>query len=240
MKAQERHHLKQNEFAETAARVAAGMAQYRDRLVGIVAVVVVGAAVIGGYLWWQGRTSSRADALFGRAVSIAQAQIAPAPTLPGATQAPNTYPTEQARQAAALQAFQEIALAYPSTATGTAAKYHVAALFLEAGRLPEAEQAFRGVVTDAGRSLYGPTARLGLASVLSAQAKHDEAIKILTDLSGDRDGALPVDAVLMELGRACLKAGKIPEARAAFKRIVDSFPDSSFVAEARQRLTTMG
>jgi hypothetical protein len=79
-------------------------------------------------------------------------------------------------------------------------------------------------------------ARLGLATALSGQSKHDEAIKILTDLSGDRDGALPVDAVLMELGRACLKAGKLADARAAFKRIVDNFPDSQFVTEARQHL----
>ena len=238
MKAEERHHLKQNEFAQTTMRVASTLAEHRDRIVVILGVLVALTAVVGGYFWWQGRTSSQADALFGRAMAIGQAQIAPAPTVPGATQTPNTYPTEQARQAAAVQAFQELALAYPSTSTGIAAKYHVGALFLDAGRLPEAEQAFREVATGAGRSLYGPLARLGLASALSAQAKHDEAIKILTDLSGDRDGALPVDAVLMELGRACLKAGKIPDARAAFKRIVDGFPDSSFVAEARQRLTT--
>lgn len=239
MKAQERHHLKQNEFVHTTAKVAASIAPYRDRIVVVGAVAIALVVVVGGYFWWQNRTEDRAGALLGRAMAISQAQIAPAPTVPGATQLPNTYPTEQARQAAALQAFQEVSLTYPTTTAGLAAKYHAGAMLLDAAKLPEAEQAFRDVVGGAGRSLYGPMAKLGLASALSGQSKHDEAIKILTDLSGDRDGALPQDAVLMELARACLKAGKIPDARAAFKRIVDGFPESSFVAEARQRLTTL-
>jgi TolA-binding protein len=237
MKAQERHQLKQNELVQTTARVASTLAAHRDRIVVVTAATVAILAIVGGYFWWRGRTDARAGAMLGQAMAISQAQIAPAPTVPGATQLPNTYPTEQARQAAALQAFQNVAATYPSTASGLAAKYHAAAMLLEANRLPEAEQAFRDVSAGAGRSLYGPMAKLGLATALSAQSKHDEAIKILTDLSGDRDGALPQDAVLMELARTCLKAGKIPDARAAFKRIVDGFPESSFVAEARQRLT---
>jgi TolA-binding protein len=237
MKAQERHQLKQNELVQTTARVASVLAAHRDRIVVVTAAAVAILVIVGGYLWWRGRTDARAGAMLGRAMAITQAQIAPAPTVPGATQLPNTYPTEQARQAAALQAFQEVAQTYPRAQSGLAARYHAGAMLLEASRLPEAEQAFRDVSANAGSALYGPMAKLGLATALSAQSKHDEAIKILTDLSGDRDGALPQDAVLMELARACLKAGKIPDARAAFKRVVDGFPESSFVAEARQRLT---
>jgi len=239
MKSQERHHLKQNEFVTTTARIAGSLAVHRDRLILGTAIVVAFVVIVGGYLWWQKRTDDRAGALLGRAMAITQAQIAPAPTVPGATQLPGTYPTEQARLAAALQAFQEVAATYPTTAAGVAAKYHGGALLLDASRLPEAEQAFREVASAAGNSLYVPMAKLGLASALGGQSKHDEAIKILTDLSGDRDGALPADAVLMELARACLKAGKVPDARAAFKRVVDGFPESSYVAEARQRLTAL-
>ena len=62
--------------------------------------------VVGGYFWWPKRTNDRAGALLGQAMATTQAQIAPAPTLPGATQAAGTYPTEQARDQAALKAFQ--------------------------------------------------------------------------------------------------------------------------------------
>jgi predicted negative regulator of RcsB-dependent stress response len=239
MKAQERHHLKQNEFVETTARVAATLSAHRERIVVVGSIALALLVIVGGYFWWTKRSADEAGAMLGKAMAIQQAQIAPAPTVPGATQLPGTYPTEQARQTAALQAFQQVSLAFPSSSAGLAAKYHAAALLLDAERLAEAEPAFRDVVASAGRSIYGPMAKLGLASALSGQAKHDEAIKILTDLSGDRDGALPVDAVLMELARACVKGGKIPDAKAAYKRIVDSFPDSTLVAEARQRLAAL-
>ncbi len=239
MKAQERHHLKQNEFAQTAARVGHTLAVHRDRLLVGSAVAVAVIVVVGGYFWWQKRTDDRAGALLGRAMSVMQSQIAPAPTVPGATQLPGTYPTEQARQAAALQAFQEVAVTYPTTSAGIAAKYYGASLLLDSGRLAEAEQAFRDAVPVAAGSFYEPMAQLGRASALGGQGKSDEAIKILTDLSGNRDGALPLDAVLMELARTCVRAGKIPDARAAFKRVVDEFPESNFVAEARQRLTSL-
>jgi TolA-binding protein len=239
MKAQERHHLKQNEFVQAAIRLADTFTVHRDRIIVGAAVGIVLIAVVGGYFWWQKRTSDRAGAMLGRAMAVAQAQIAPAPTVPGATQLPGTYPTEAARETAALQAFQEVALTYPTTSAGIAARYHAAALLLDAGRLPEAEQGFRDALAAGAGTFYESMAKLGLASALAGQNKSDDAIKLLTDLSGNRDGALPVDAVLMELARTCLKAGKTADARAAFKRVVDEFPESSFVADARQRLTAL-
>jgi outer membrane protein assembly factor BamD (BamD/ComL family) len=44
----------------------------------------------------------------------------------------------------------------------------------------------------------------------------------------------------MQLARTYAKAGKASEARAAFKRVVDEFPDSNFVTEARQQMTVLG
>lgn len=239
MKAQERHHLKQNEVAATAARVAESFAQNRDRILTISVIVLLIVVVGGGYFYWRKRTNDQAGAMLGIAMAVGQGQIVPAPTVPGATQAPNTYPTERARQEAALKAFQEVAATYPSTDAGIAAQYHAAGTLLALGRLPEAEKAFADGAARAGSSVYGPMSKLGRAEALIGQTKYDDAIKALTDLSADRDGALPVDGVLMELARACVKAGKKEEARAAFKRVVDEFPESPYSQNARQQLTML-
>jgi hypothetical protein len=239
MKAQERHHLKQNEVARTTARVVESFAENRDRYLTIAVIVLLVVAVGGGYMYWRNRTNDKAGAMLGVAMAIGQSQIVPAPTVPGATQAPNTYPTERARQEAALKAFQEVAATYPSTDAGLAAQYHAGGVLLSLGRMPEAEKAFADVVARAGASVYGPVAKLGRAESLIGQTKYDDAIKTLTDLSGDRDGALPVDGVLMELARACIKAGKKEEARAAFKRVVDEFPQSPYGPDARQQLSML-
>jgi TolA-binding protein len=239
MKAQERHHLKQNEFAIQAARVAESFSQNRSRITVMVVAAIVIATAVGGYFWWAKRTNDAASALLGQAMATAQAQIAPAPTLPGATQAAGTYPTEQARDEAALKAFQSVAAAYPSTASGLAAQYHVATTLMSLGRLPEAEQTFRDVTSRGGTSIYASMAKMGQVSALVGQSKFDDAIKLLTDMSADRDGALPIDGVLIELARTYVKAGKTQEARAAFKRVVDEFPQSTYAGDARQQLSQM-
>jgi TolA-binding protein len=239
MKAHERHQLKQNEVAQTAARAVETFAEHRDRILMISVIVLLVVAIGGGYFYWRKRTNDKAGAMLGVAMTIGQSPIVPAPTVPGAAQAPNTYPTERARQEAALKSFQEVAATYPSTDAGIAAGYHAAGLLLSLSRLAEAEKAFADVAARAGSSVYGPMAKLGRAESLAGQAKYDDAIKALTDLSADRDGALPVDGVLMELARTCVKAGKKEEARAAFKRVVDEFPESVYSADARQQLATL-
>jgi TolA-binding protein len=239
MKAHERHQLKQNEFAQTTARLVETVTANRDRITMIAVVVLLIVAIGGGYIYWRKRTADKAGAMLGVAMSVQQSQIVPAPTVPGATQAPNTYPTERARQEAALKAFQEVAATYPSTDAGIAAQYHAAGVLLSLGRLAEAEKAFSDVASRTGASVYVPMAKLGRAEALAGQTKYDDAIKTLTDLSADRDGALPIEGVLMELARTCVKAGKKEEARAAFKRVVDEFPESAYSQDARQQLALL-
>ena len=160
--------------------------------------------------------------------------------MPGAKQAAGTFPTAEARQVAALQAFQSVAAAYPSSQDGIAAQYQAGGILFALGRLGESEKAYQEVIKRDGSSLYGAAARLGLAQVLAMEGQYDRAIKEYTDLAAQRDGVLPVDGVLIELARAYVKAGKTSDARAAFKRVVDEFPNSNFVAEAKQQMALLG
>ena len=60
------------------------------------------------------------------------------------------------------------------------------------------------------------------------------------DLQGaDRsrnDGNLPLDGVLVQLGRAYAVAGKRTEARQTFTRVVDQFPNSPYLSDTRREL----
>lgn len=239
MKAEERHHLKQNEFAEGALRVAATVTQNSRTLLMAVGVVVVVIAIVAAYFYINRRAENQAGAALGLAMATVQALVVPPPTVPGATQQPGTYPTEKARLEAAVAAFQQVASSYPGTTAGLAANYHGGAALLGLGRFAEAEAKFKEVVDKAGGSIYGPMARMASAETLRSSGKLDEAMKMLTDLAAQRDGAMPVDGVLMELARTCLKAGKTQEARAAFKRVVDEFPQSVYASDARQQMAAI-
>lgn len=240
MKADHRHQLKQNDFAIRVAKATETLATNRDRIV-MGTVIVIGLVIaISAYSWWSGRTAAQAEALLAVAMQTYDAPIVPAPTVPGATQQAGTYPTEQARSEAALAAFQNVIDQYPSTDAATAARYHHAASLAAIGRYAEAEKGFQTTIDAAGDSLFGATARLGRAEALIAAGQFDQGIKVLEELSANRDGVLPVDGVLMQLARGYQKAGKSAEARTTFKRVVDEFPDSLYVPQARTELAKLG
>jgi TolA-binding protein len=240
MRAQERQHLKRNEFAIRVARVTELIATHRDRVIlGLVAVAVVIVAAVG-YSWWRGNTAEKAGAMLGVAMTIYEAPIVPAPTVPGATQQPGTYPTQTARDEAALAAFKQIIDTYPSTAAGVAARYHHAASLMALGRYADAEKGFQAAADAAGNTVFGPMSKMGQAEVLIASGQFDKGVQIFESLAADRDGMLPVDGVLMQLARAYARAGKPAEARTAYKRVVDEFPESLYVATARQEMVKVG
>ena len=240
MKAQQRHQLKQNEFVATVQTVSTWLSENRGPVVRIGGAILVVIAIAGGYWLWRKHTNDQAGSWLGIAMAIYEAPVVPPPSVAGAKQPPNTYPTERARSEAALAAFQEVENRYPSSSAALAARSESGSILLTLGRFDEAEKTYQGIVSDAPNSLYAPAARMGIAEAESGQKQFDKAISMLTDLAAQRDGALPVDGVLMELARTCLKAGKTQDAKAAFKRVVDEFQQSPYTTEAQQQLTKLG
>lgn len=239
MNSTERHELKRNAFAETTVNVVDSVRENRRRIfvgVGILAVLL---AITGGVMAWRARQANAAGALLGHAMAISQAQVVPASTLPGATQTPGTYPTAQARAEAAIAAFTNVVNSYPGTEGALVASYHIASEQLAAGRAAEAEPAFAAVATQARTGVYASAAKLGQAEALLALGRTDDALKIYTDMSAARDGVLPADGLLMQLGRVSQRVGKSAEARAAFQRVIDEFPESGYVADARQQIAAL-
>lgn len=239
MKRIERHKLKEDEFAKTVARTREVIEQRKRDITVLSLVVVVLIAAVAGYLWWQRSQAAKANGLLANALAIYEAPVVPipepAPGSPLPVQQPGTYATEQAKLDAALPRFLEAADAYPKTDAGIAARYTAAGILAQLGRHAEAEQHYQQVV-NSGNGLYARTARLGLAEVQVAQGKFDEAIAIYTEMSRDPNSQIPVDSLLMQLGRAYARAGRADEAAGAFNRVISEFPQSLYAADARREL----
>jgi TolA-binding protein len=240
MKSTERHKLKENEFARTVAHAREVM-QTRGRDVATIVLVVIAAvALAAGYALWRQSRNAKANALLAQALAVEEAPViapvAPAPGSPIPVQQPGTFATEQAKLEAALPKLMKAADAYPNTEAGITARYHAASVLATLGRYAEAELRYQEVIDKAGNSLYARTAKLGLADVLVSQGKYDSAIKIYQEVSTDTKSPLPIDGVLMQLGRAYMKAGKKNEAAHAFTRVVEEFPQSLYAADARREM----
>ena len=244
MKSIERHKLKENEFAYTVARTRE-MVQQRQREITLLSTIIVAAVVVvGGFFLYRSNRNEKANTLLASALAVAEAQVVtpplPAPGSPPPVQPPGTFRTDRERLDAAVPRLQQAADAYPNTEAGITARYRLAGALAELGRFAEAQQRFNEVVQKTSqKNIYHDTARLGLGQAQLASGQTDAAITTFRELSSDTNSKLPVDGVLMQLGRAALAGGKKDEATRAFTRVVDEFPQSLYVSDAKEQLAQM-
>ena len=240
MKATERHKLKENEFATSVAHAKDVMQSRQGDIIKIVLALLVLLVAVGGYSWWRSARDSKANAALAAALAVHEMPVVPvpppAPGSPPPVPQPGTFQTEQQKLDASLPKFLEAANAYPNSTAGIAARFHAAAILAAQGKHAEAEQRYKEVVDKAGTTIYARTARLGMAESQIAQGKFENAITVYSELSRDTTSTLPLDSVLMHLGRAYARAGKKAEATQSFKRVVDEFPQSAYAADARREM----
>jgi TolA-binding protein len=235
MKRKERHHLKENELQRFAVQTR-DMLEARKReatnlTIGAIAIVVVAA----GYFLWREHVQARAHALLADALAAQESRVAVA----GTPASPGAFPTDRARLEAAAAKFKTAADAYPSTDSGIFARYQEAADQLALGNTTAAIAAYQEVLRRGGDALYGQVGRLGLAEAQARSGQYEQAINTFKELAQRKDGPLPVDGILMELGRTYRSAGKAAEAKQTFNRLVDEYPESPYMQEAKRELDTL-
>jgi TolA-binding protein len=238
MKRTERRHLKENALASLAVN-ARDAIESRRRETGLIAIaiVVIGVALLG-YLVWRSSVQNRASAMLADADAVSEARVGPPPA-PGTPATGLSFPTEREKNEAALARFKAVADQYPSTDAGIFARYREASIQMTLGNAAAAGAAYQQLVDRAGDSIYGQMARLGLAETQARSGQYDSAIETFKGLAENADGPLPVDGILMQLGRAYLDAGKTTEAQQTFNRVVEEFPDSPFSGDARRELESL-
>jgi tetratricopeptide (TPR) repeat protein len=237
MKRAERQRLKQNDLGELTRQVQEVFTARQRDLAWIVGVVlVVGVAALGYWTWHQ-REQQGAQKLLADAMVVAEARIGPPAAATGGTGL--TFPTERDRAQAALTKFKAAADAYPTSDAGLFARYQEASTQVVLGNPAEAAKAYQVVIDRAGNRLIGQTARLGLAAAHARGGQFDQAITTYKELAQRKDGGLPIDGILMELGRVYRDAGRPGEAQQTFNRLIEEFPDSPFNADAKRELDAL-
>jgi TolA-binding protein len=238
MKRVERRHLKENEL-QTLARQARDVYEQRRReTTMLVSVIAVVGAIAIGYIAWRERVQNKAHTLLAEAIVVLEAPISPPPA-PGQPQQGLRFATERERAQSALTKLKVAADAYPSTDAGLYARYQEGVTYIALGNPTQASATYQQVIDRDGNGIYGQMARLGLAEAQARSGQYDQAIKTFQELSQRKDGPLPVDGILMQLGRAYRDAGKRTEAQQTFNRIVEEFPESPYNSDAKRELDTL-
>ena len=238
MKRTERQHLKDNELVNlaTGARQLVEERKTQVFATAIAIIVILGGAI--AYFGWRSHVGGLADALLAEATALDDAPVGPPPA-PGSTVTGVRFNSAREKAQAQLTKFRTVAEDYPSTAAGMFARYREAATWVALGSPKEAVTAYQLVVDRAGNSFYGRMARLGLAEAQARTGQFDQAISIYSDMAQRKDDGVPIDGVLIQLGRTYRDAGKRTEAEQAFNRIIADYPGSPFSDEARRELEAL-
>jgi len=248
MKRQERHHLKENELVHTIETAREFLeTRKKEMTTARVGILVVIAVVVGVVLFRQ-QNQSRGSDLLAEAMVALNAQVVPAGAqatgddIPAAASlgATGSFATEEAKLTAALPKLQAAADAYPDSASGITARYHLAGALAALGRSQDAVTQFDEVAKRAGTSsIYARMARLGKADTQARAGELDAAIATWKEMAAAATTGFPVDAILMELARAYVQKGDKEEARKTLTQIVDQHPDSPYTPEARAELENL-
>ena len=236
MKSTERHHLKDNELAHLTIGARDLVQQRRGPILATVGAVVVIIAAVGGYLTWKNSVENRAHTQLAGAIAVEGARVGPPAAFGTAPTQGLSFISEREKSQAVLTKYKEVADTFPSSDAGIYARYRQAATYMALGVPKSAAETYQQVISQGGDSLYAQMAKLGLAEAQAQTGDYEAAITTFRDLAQRKDGPLPIDGLLLKLGKTQAEAGKASDAQQTFNRLVQEFPDSSFTPDAKEEL----
>ncbi len=224
-----RKQLKQDdEFVSAAEWIFRWIADNRRQLMAGIGAVFAAAIVWWGASAWLGSRTGDASLLLYNAVQ----------TFEGAAAAGSLVPAGDV-DAAEIE-FQQVVESYGRTDQADIAKLYLARIALSRGRTDEARSVFVDLSQKHGNDLIGRLATLDLIDLRIASGQVDEVAGELEAMIVGQDGGLPRDAALYKLGEVFADSGDPERARTYFERLLEEFPESPYLMNARLRLNELG
>ena len=238
MKKELKQQIKQDELRTGFEHAASWVSVHREevRVTAIVVVVLALAAVgFGSYRSYQQASAEKA---FDEALTIFHAPVAGEPD---AAQAGGTvYATAAEKHQKAAAAFAEVAKRYGSSPTGRRARYYAALANLELGKTAEGEAELKELASGGEDALVRGLARLALADLYRGSGRWDLALEGYRKIVDDAGSAVPRDHALMRLASTLEEAQRAPDALANYRRLIEEFPSSVYLTDAKRRLEYLG
>ena len=220
-----RKQMKQDEFVSTMDQLIRRFGEYwKVGLAGLVAVLVI------VFVWWMigqwsGKQADAASEKLSQVVTAYQEAVARG----GATDLSK-----------AEAGFAEVIEEYGRSGQADVARLYQARIQLGRGETDTARATLVQLVNRHKDDAIGRLAALDLVRLRAASGQGAEVAAELEKMVVGRNTQLPRDVALFELGEVFIAEQKPDQAREYFQKLVDEFPESPYVAQARQRLGELG
>ena len=200
-----RKELKTDKFALEVEHTFTFFEEHQKDIARYGVVAVVGAVLIVGFVYYQRRQHAEREQALSAAIKVQEAGIG---------QSANgglAFPTEDAKNQAALKAFGDLQAHHSGSSEGEIAQYYVGSIKADQGKLAEAEKVFLEV-SQKGDEKYASLAKLSLAQIYFADGRDTQGEKILRDLMASPTIFVSKEQATIVLARY-LMAKKPAEAR---------------------------
>ncbi len=220
-----RKQMKQDEFVSTMDHLIRRFGEYWKQ-----ALAVLGAVLLMVFIWWMigqwsGKQADAASEQLSLAVTVYQEALA---------QDGGGNLTD------AEAGFAEVIEEHGRTDQADFARMYQARIQLGRGEIDTARATLVQLVNRHKDDALGRLAALDLVRLRTASGQGAEVAAELEKMVVGRNSQLPRDVALFELGEVFVAEQKPDQAREYFQKLVDEFPESPYVAQARQRLAELG
>ena len=228
-----REDLKRNELEEVLGK---GMhyAEDHKRMIlygvgGVLGVVLLAA----GIFFWIGSRKDGANELLGQALRADGGEVVATGANPADPARP-TFASESARRARSKELFTELESRYGSTSTGRVAKLYLAQIAIAENDKEKAKQLWKAFLDAEPEGSLAAAARINLYKLDREQGRGAELAEELKKMLEQDNKPLPSDVILYQLALTYEALGKSDDARKTYRRIVDEYPQSPYIADAQR------
>ena len=228
-----REDLKRNELEEALGK-GIHYAEDHKRMIlygvgGVLGVVLLAA----GIFFWIGSRKDGANELLGQALRADGGEVVATGANPADPARP-TFASESARRARSKELFTELESRYGSTSTGRVAKLYLAQIAIAENDKEKAKQLWKAFLDAEPEGSLAAAARINLYKLDREQGRGAELAEELKKMLEQDTKPLPSDVILYQLALTYEALGKSDDARTTYRRIVDEYPQSPYIADAQR------
>ena len=220
-----RKQMKQDEFVSTMDRLIRQFGGYWKPALAVLCALLVVVFIWWSIGQWSGAREDAASAKLSEVITAYQEAIAQGGS---------------GDLADAEAGFAEVIEEYGRTSQGDIARLFQARIELGRGETDTARAALVQLVHRHKDDSLGRLAALDLVRLRTASGQGAEVAAELEKMVVGRNTQLPRDVALFELGEVFVAEQKPDQAREYFQKLVDEFPESGYVTQARKRLGELG
>jgi predicted negative regulator of RcsB-dependent stress response len=190
-----RKELKSDKFAQEVGLTVTFFEEHQKDVVRYGGIGVAVALLIGGYFIYQKHEHAARQEELAQAIRIQETPVATA-----AVGGQQTYPTQDAKDQAALKAFADLQSKHGGSDEAEVAEYYIGSIHADQGKMADAEKNLLDVATHADKN-YSSLAKIALAEIYYSDGRNKQGEEALKDLMAHPTIFVSADEAAIALAR---------------------------------------